>query len=133
MIGEDPVPRTGLLHIEKERIGAGLQLFAFDLYIMGKRDRRALIGSGAPWRTLGGAEAFIKETVMHQLAPNMPCAVIGGGIVHVRTVIQDGNLYWSDPLGHFGLLVVPIRRSGYFRCFLSKTCWGQGHQQNGGK
>src|SRR6185437_3520916 len=121
MAGEDPIPRTGLLHVKKKRIGAGLQVFAFNLYIVGKRNGRALIGSGAPWGAFGGSKTLIKKAVMHQFSPDMPCTVVGGRIMHVRTVVLDGNLYRPDPLGHFGLLVITIGRSGYFRCLLSKT------------
>src|SRR6185437_14228483 len=107
--------------VKKKRIRAGLEIFAFHLYIVGKGDGRALIGSGPPWRALGGSKTLIKKAVMHQFSPDMPGTGIGGGIMHVRAVVLDGNLYRPDPLGDFRLLVITIGRSGYFRCFLSKT------------
>jgi hypothetical protein len=98
MIREDPVPRPSLFQLQEQRVCSCFEVFAFNLYVVRKRDGSAFVRPRTPRRTLSWAEALVKETIVNELAPDVSGPIIRRRVMHARTVIPDRNLDGPDPL-----------------------------------
>src|SRR5205807_3975975 len=65
VIGKNPLPGSVFLDVQEERVGAGFQVFAFDLHVIGEGDGGALVSAGAPRRTFRRPKALVKEAVVN--------------------------------------------------------------------
>src|ERR1051326_7094587 len=67
---------------------------------------------------------FVKQAVLHQLAPDVSGSVDAVEAVHIRTVVVDRNLHRPNPLGDLRPLVVAVGRHRQLRIDLRacNTC-----------
>jgi hypothetical protein len=55
-------------------------------------------------------ETIVKKTVLDQFAPDVASAIFRQRVVNARRVVDDRDLYWTDPLGDLCFLVVTVGR-----------------------
>src|SRR5512133_2531753 len=82
---------------------------------MRESDRRRLVGAGTPRRRTRRPKAVIKESILHELAPNVARAIGHALEMDARTVVRDRDFDRPNPLRDFGPLIITVRWEGDFR------------------